>query len=69
MEIRISNKIPVMVELLRIKGTCTQVTVQWPIDLLRCIGDTSEYKTLCIIYPKGKRPDLGYPVNNKIEVK
>lgn len=25
--------------------------------------------TLCIIYPKGKRPDLGYPVNNKKEKK
>jgi hypothetical protein len=23
---------------------------------------------LCIIYPKGKRPDLGYPVNNKKEI-
>lgn len=23
----------------------------------------------CIIYPKGKRPDLGYPVNNKKEEK
>jgi len=23
------------------------------------------YRTLCIIYPKGKRPDLGHSVNNK----
>jgi len=60
---------PVMVELLRIKGTYTQLNVQWPIDSIRCIGDTSIYKTLCFIYPKGKRPDLGYPVNNKIEEK
>ena len=31
-----------------------------------CIGS---HITLCIIYPKGKRPNLGYPVNNKNEEK
>jgi hypothetical protein len=23
------------------------------------------YRIICIIYPKGKRPNLGYPVNNR----
>jgi hypothetical protein len=27
--------------------------------------ETKLTKVICIIYPKGKRPDLGYAVNNK----
>ncbi len=38
-------------------------------DLPISMKETKLTKVICIIYPKGKRPDLGYPVNNIKEEK
>jgi len=46
------------------KGKHTCIGLNIPLHL-HLVEDTRNCKTLCIIYPKGKRPDLGYSVNNK----
>ena len=54
-------------------GLSTHRTIGWRKDYLNMIGlissPFSNTTTLCIIYQKGKRPDLGYSVNNKNEEK
>jgi len=45
---------------------CIGLNIPLHLDL---VEDTRNCKTLCIIYPKGKLPDLGYPVNNIKEEK
>jgi len=59
---------PVCIELWKSKVNDEIGCTEWGRKELHNI-DSYEATTLCIIYPKGKRPDLGYPVNNKIEEK
>jgi len=42
-----------------------QYVYAWENYNLSGIGDTLISKTLCIIYPKGQRPNLPYPKNEK----
>ena len=34
-------------------------------DDFKSLSDDSQYSTICIIYPKGQRPNLPYPKNEK----
>ena len=58
---------PICIELWRSKVDCEIACTELGKHEINDIGDDWMITTLCIIYPKGKRPDLGYSVNNKKE--
>lgn len=64
-----TEKETVVIELWKDKTNGSYGCTAWDKTMLNWVGDTLDATTLCIIYPKGKRPDLGYSVNNKIEEK
>ena len=61
--------LPEVIEIFKSIGSNRTICRYIDNDDFKSLSDDCRYSTIAIIYPKGKRPDLGYPVNNKLEVK